>query len=92
MLSELDIMLQIKQHFRDGVLHRDEFKIVYVAPMKVLFIVHILIYHVTCLVLVVIHIHMPFVGISCRGDIDIQPSFGSSEFDCERTYRGHAAF
>lgn len=28
-------MLQIKQHFRDGILHKDEFKIVYVAPMKV---------------------------------------------------------
>lgn len=29
------IVLQIKQHFRDGYLHKNEFKIVYVAPMKV---------------------------------------------------------
>lgn len=27
--------LQIKQHFRDGILHKNEFKVVYVAPMKV---------------------------------------------------------
>lgn len=26
---------QISQHFKDGYLHKDEFKIVYVAPMKV---------------------------------------------------------
>lgn len=45
-------MLQIKQHFRDGVLHKDEFKIVYVAPMKVFFIVHILVYHVMWFVMV----------------------------------------
>jgi hypothetical protein len=30
-------LLQVKQHFRDGILHKNEFKIVYVAPMKVLF-------------------------------------------------------
>lgn len=27
--------LQIKHHFKDGYLHKNEFKIVYVAPMKV---------------------------------------------------------
>lgn len=41
-LSILDIglahfLLQVKQHFRDGILHKNEFKIVYVAPMKVFF-------------------------------------------------------
>lgn len=29
------LLLQIGQHFKDGYLHKDEFKIVYVAPMKV---------------------------------------------------------
>lgn len=28
-------MVQIGQHFKDGYLHKNEFKIVYVAPMKV---------------------------------------------------------
>jgi len=27
--------MQIGQHFKDGYLHKDKFKIVYVAPMKV---------------------------------------------------------
>ncbi|KAL6011996.1 hypothetical protein ACLOJK_002466 [Asimina triloba] len=35
-LGLVKIMLQIKQHFKDGILHKDEFKIVYVAPMKAL--------------------------------------------------------
>lgn len=29
------IWMQIGQHFKDGFLYKDEFKIVYVAPMKV---------------------------------------------------------
>lgn len=35
MRSTKDVLFQIGQHFRDGYLHKDEFKIVYVAPMKV---------------------------------------------------------
>lgn len=31
----LEFWMQIGQHFKDGYLHKDEFKIVYVAPMKV---------------------------------------------------------
>lgn len=34
-LSLMMTCMQIGQHFRDGYLHKDEFKIVYVAPMKV---------------------------------------------------------
>lgn len=33
---KLRTCMQIGQHFREGYLHKDEFKIVYVAPMKVL--------------------------------------------------------
>jgi activating signal cointegrator complex subunit 3 len=36
LIDILEIILQIKQHFRDGYLHKNEFKIVYVAPMKAL--------------------------------------------------------
>ncbi|KAJ8643830.1 hypothetical protein MRB53_005578 [Persea americana] len=35
-IAMIAILHEIKQHFRDGVLHKDEFKIVYVAPMKAL--------------------------------------------------------
>ena len=34
-MSEWSDLWQIGQHFKDGYLHKDEFKIVYVAPMKV---------------------------------------------------------
>lgn len=35
MVNKWGVPLQIRQHFKDGYLHKDEFKIVYVAPMKV---------------------------------------------------------
>nr|CAD1837931.1 unnamed protein product [Ananas comosus var. bracteatus] len=35
-IAMIAILHEIKQHFRDGILHKDEFKIVYVAPMKAL--------------------------------------------------------
>nr|XP_010936311.1 DExH-box ATP-dependent RNA helicase DExH14 isoform X2 [Elaeis guineensis] len=35
-IAMVAILHEIKQHFRDGILHKDEFKIVYVAPMKAL--------------------------------------------------------
>ncbi|XP_042461584.1 DExH-box ATP-dependent RNA helicase DExH14-like isoform X1 [Zingiber officinale] len=35
-IAMISILHEIKQHFRDGFLHKDEFKIVYVAPMKAL--------------------------------------------------------
>ncbi|WOL01441.1 DExH-box ATP-dependent RNA helicase DExH14 [Canna indica] len=35
-IAMIAILHEIKQHFRDGFLHKDEFKIVYVAPMKAL--------------------------------------------------------
>lgn len=34
-MSECYGLFQIGQHFKDGYLHKNEFKIVYVAPMKV---------------------------------------------------------
>ena len=34
-MSEFYDLFQIGQHFKDGYLHKNEFKIVYVAPMKV---------------------------------------------------------
>lgn len=34
-MSECYGLFQIGQHFKDGFLHKNEFKIVYVAPMKV---------------------------------------------------------
>ncbi|KAG8388728.1 hypothetical protein BUALT_Bualt02G0155500 [Buddleja alternifolia] len=36
MIYHIETFEQISQHFRDGYLHKDEFKIVYVAPMKAL--------------------------------------------------------
>ncbi|THG01810.1 hypothetical protein TEA_006156 [Camellia sinensis var. sinensis] len=36
MVNEANVLWQIGQHFKDGYLHKDEFKIVYVAPMKAL--------------------------------------------------------
>ncbi|XP_010546203.1 PREDICTED: DExH-box ATP-dependent RNA helicase DExH14 [Tarenaya hassleriana] len=35
-IAMISILHEIKQHFRDGYLHKNEFKIVYVAPMKAL--------------------------------------------------------
>lgn len=35
LVDEPNVLWQIGQHFKDGYLHKDEFKIVYVAPMKV---------------------------------------------------------
>lgn len=35
-IAMIAILHEIGQHFRDGYLHKDEFKIVYVAPMKAL--------------------------------------------------------
>ncbi|URE24984.1 activating signal cointegrator 1 complex subunit 3, partial [Musa troglodytarum] len=35
-IAMIAILHEIKQHFKDGFLHKDEFKIVYVAPMKAL--------------------------------------------------------
>ncbi|XP_074592624.1 DExH-box ATP-dependent RNA helicase DExH14 isoform X2 [Curcuma longa] len=35
-IAMISVLHEIKQHFRDGFLHKDEFKIVYVAPMKAL--------------------------------------------------------
>lgn len=35
-IAMIAVLHEIKQHFRDGVLHKNEFKIVYVAPMKAL--------------------------------------------------------
>ncbi|XP_051152610.1 DExH-box ATP-dependent RNA helicase DExH14 isoform X2 [Andrographis paniculata] len=35
-IAMISILHEIKQHFKDGFLHKDEFKIVYVAPMKAL--------------------------------------------------------
>ncbi|KAI3463912.1 hypothetical protein Pfo_020575 [Paulownia fortunei] len=35
-IAMVSILHEIGQHFRDGYLHKDEFKIVYVAPMKAL--------------------------------------------------------
>ena len=35
-IAMLTIVNQIKKHFNDGVLRKDEFKIVYIAPMKAL--------------------------------------------------------
>ncbi|MCD7464619.1 activating signal cointegrator 1 complex subunit [Datura stramonium] len=35
-IAMIAILHEIKHHFRDGYLHKDEFKIIYVAPMKAL--------------------------------------------------------
>ncbi|CAK9312234.1 unnamed protein product [Citrullus colocynthis] len=35
-IAMISILHEISQHFKDGYLHKDEFKIVYVAPMKAL--------------------------------------------------------
>ncbi|KAL3528461.1 hypothetical protein ACH5RR_007783 [Cinchona calisaya] len=35
-IAMISVLHEIKHHFRDGFLHKDEFKIVYVAPMKAL--------------------------------------------------------
>ncbi|XP_020415690.1 DExH-box ATP-dependent RNA helicase DExH14-like [Prunus persica] len=35
-IAMISILHEIAQHFKDGYLHKDEFKIVYVAPMKAL--------------------------------------------------------
>lgn len=35
-IAMIAVLHEIKQHFRDGILHKNEFKIVYVAPMKAL--------------------------------------------------------
>ncbi|EPS71469.1 hypothetical protein M569_03289, partial [Genlisea aurea] len=35
-IAMISILREVVQHFRDGFLHKDEFKIVYVAPMKAL--------------------------------------------------------
>ncbi|KAF2598132.1 hypothetical protein F2Q68_00012454 [Brassica cretica] len=35
-IAMISVLHEIKQHFRDGYLHKNEFKIVYVAPMKAL--------------------------------------------------------
>ncbi|KAL8056919.1 hypothetical protein ABFX02_04G150100 [Erythranthe guttata] len=35
-IAMISILHEVRQHFRDGYLHKDEFKIVYVAPMKAL--------------------------------------------------------
>ncbi|KAI4303767.1 hypothetical protein MLD38_039362 [Melastoma candidum] len=35
-IAMIAILHEVQQHFRDGFLHKDEFKIVYVAPMKAL--------------------------------------------------------
>ncbi|CAN6285195.1 unnamed protein product [Urochloa humidicola] len=35
-IAMIAVLHEIKQHFRDGMLHKNEFKIVYVAPMKAL--------------------------------------------------------
>uniref|UniRef100_A0A1D1YQG8 RNA helicase n=1 Tax=Anthurium amnicola TaxID=1678845 RepID=A0A1D1YQG8_9ARAE len=35
-IAMIAVLHEIKQHFREGILHTDEFKIVYVAPMKAL--------------------------------------------------------
>ncbi|OMO53157.1 hypothetical protein CCACVL1_28841, partial [Corchorus capsularis] len=35
-IAMISILHEIGQHFKDGYLHKDEFKIVYVAPMKAL--------------------------------------------------------
>ncbi|KAI3929942.1 hypothetical protein MKW98_004096 [Papaver atlanticum] len=35
-IAMIAVLHEIKQHYRDGVLHKNEFKIVYVAPMKAL--------------------------------------------------------
>ncbi|KAL0692216.1 hypothetical protein Bca4012_059396 [Brassica carinata] len=35
-IAMISVLHEIKQHFRDGFLHKNEFKIVYVAPMKAL--------------------------------------------------------
>ncbi|KAG0485406.1 hypothetical protein HPP92_009485 [Vanilla planifolia] len=34
-IAMIAVLHEIKQHFRNGILHKEEFKIVYVAPMKV---------------------------------------------------------
>ncbi|KAI3955130.1 hypothetical protein MKX01_034159 [Papaver californicum] len=35
-IAMIAVLHEIKQHYRDGILHKNEFKIVYVAPMKAL--------------------------------------------------------
>ncbi|KAL2516060.1 U5 small nuclear ribonucleoprotein helicase [Forsythia ovata] len=35
-IAMISVLHEIGQHFRDGYLHKDEFKIIYVAPMKAL--------------------------------------------------------
>lgn len=35
-IAMIAILHEIKQHFHDGILHKNEFKVVYVAPMKAL--------------------------------------------------------
>ncbi|XP_072988680.1 DExH-box ATP-dependent RNA helicase DExH14 isoform X2 [Typha latifolia] len=35
-IAMIAVLHEIKQHLRDGILHKEEFKIVYVAPMKAL--------------------------------------------------------
>ncbi|KAG0487188.1 hypothetical protein HPP92_009283 [Vanilla planifolia] len=35
-IAMIAVLHEIKQHFRNGILHKEEFKIVYVAPMKAL--------------------------------------------------------
>ncbi|TVU47946.1 hypothetical protein EJB05_07564 [Eragrostis curvula] len=35
-IAMIAVLHEVKQHFRDGILHKNEFKIVYVAPMKAL--------------------------------------------------------
>ncbi|BFG26346.1 hypothetical protein CerSpe_126200 [Prunus speciosa] len=35
-IAMISILHEIAQHFKDGYLHKDEFKIVYVAPMQAL--------------------------------------------------------
>ncbi|CAI9111861.1 OLC1v1012190C1 [Oldenlandia corymbosa var. corymbosa] len=35
-IAMISILHEVKHHFKDGYLHKDEFKIVYVAPMKAL--------------------------------------------------------
>ncbi|VAI08395.1 unnamed protein product [Triticum turgidum subsp. durum] len=35
-IAMIAVLHEVKQHFREGILHKNEFKIVYVAPMKAL--------------------------------------------------------
>lgn len=81
--------LQIKHHFKDGYLHKNEFKIVYVAPMKVDAIFSNLQSFFLSQKIIFI---MYSLGIGCRSDCNFQPPIVSIEYCCARTYWGHATY